>query len=157
MLASTASGCLIALGSDADVLSWYTALPGYPELHLLTVSAAAMRLMAVYPAVSNQGPFGRGGMEGGNTQLIFLDTTCTATHNFGLMRMANNNKRPQTTQIFKDDMFCPVHSCVLLKMAVLFRPSEGGKESWKKGIHPSSTLSGALCPSFIRLPHLFCR
>eukprot|EP00667_Euglena_gracilis_P001830 EG_transcript_1833 len=59
VLASTASGCLIALGSDADVLSWYTALPGYPELHLLTVSAAAMRLMAVYPAVSSAGQASR--------------------------------------------------------------------------------------------------
>eukprot|EP00667_Euglena_gracilis_P001620 EG_transcript_1619 len=53
VLAGAHSGCLIALGSDADVAAWYAALPAYPALHLLTLSGAAMRLMAVFPNASN--------------------------------------------------------------------------------------------------------
>eukprot|EP00667_Euglena_gracilis_P002670 EG_transcript_2673 len=53
VLAGAHSGCVIALGSDADVAAWYAALPAYPALHLLTLSGAAMRLMAVAPNTSS--------------------------------------------------------------------------------------------------------
>eukprot|EP00667_Euglena_gracilis_P000658 EG_transcript_658 len=53
-LSTTRRGCLIALGSDDDMLAWSAALPAFPDLHLLTTGAAAMRLMAVYPNASNQ-------------------------------------------------------------------------------------------------------
>eukprot|EP00668_Euglena_longa_P025949 GGOE01032466.1.p1 GENE.GGOE01032466.1~~GGOE01032466.1.p1 ORF type:complete len:1206 (-),score=349.63 GGOE01032466.1:1260-4403(-) len=53
VLSSIQSGCVIALGSDADVLSWYKLLPSYPNLHLLILSASAMRLMAVLPTASS--------------------------------------------------------------------------------------------------------
>eukprot|EP00667_Euglena_gracilis_P002302 EG_transcript_2302 len=52
VLATTQRGCVIALGSDADVVAWYAALPAYPALHVLTLSGAAMRLMAVFPNAS---------------------------------------------------------------------------------------------------------
>eukprot|EP00668_Euglena_longa_P022611 GGOE01028168.1.p1 GENE.GGOE01028168.1~~GGOE01028168.1.p1 ORF type:complete len:1195 (+),score=406.00 GGOE01028168.1:278-3586(+) len=52
VLSSTQSGCVIAVGSDADMLAWYDALSVYPDLQLLTLSAPAMRLMAVWPNAS---------------------------------------------------------------------------------------------------------
>eukprot|EP00667_Euglena_gracilis_P003483 EG_transcript_3494 len=45
-LASAPSGCVLAIGSDADLTAWYAALPAYPDLHLLTLTRMAMRLMA---------------------------------------------------------------------------------------------------------------
>eukprot|EP00668_Euglena_longa_P022616 GGOE01028173.1.p1 GENE.GGOE01028173.1~~GGOE01028173.1.p1 ORF type:complete len:1194 (-),score=380.68 GGOE01028173.1:340-3654(-) len=53
VLSSTQSGCVIAVGSDADMLVWYDALSAYPDLQLLTLSAPAMRLMAVWPNASS--------------------------------------------------------------------------------------------------------
>eukprot|EP00667_Euglena_gracilis_P003302 EG_transcript_3312 len=52
-LSGIPSGCVIALGSDADLLTWYTALPTYPALHLLTLSSNTMRMMAVLPSASS--------------------------------------------------------------------------------------------------------
>eukprot|EP00667_Euglena_gracilis_P002119 EG_transcript_2119 len=53
VLATTQSGCVIALGSADDVLGWYSLLPQYPALRLLTPSAPAMRLMALTPNASS--------------------------------------------------------------------------------------------------------
>eukprot|EP00667_Euglena_gracilis_P008428 EG_transcript_8534 len=53
LLAGVESGCLLALGNDADVLGWYTALAAYPDLHVLTLSANTLRTMAVLPNASS--------------------------------------------------------------------------------------------------------
>eukprot|EP00667_Euglena_gracilis_P002824 EG_transcript_2832 len=53
LLAGVQSGCLLALGSDADVLGWYTALAAYPDLHVLTLSANTLRTMAMFPNASS--------------------------------------------------------------------------------------------------------
>lgn len=55
VLASTSTGCVIALGSDADVWQWYATLPAYPALHLCTLQRAAVRLMAAWPNASARG------------------------------------------------------------------------------------------------------
>eukprot|EP00668_Euglena_longa_P037725 GGOE01048589.1.p1 GENE.GGOE01048589.1~~GGOE01048589.1.p1 ORF type:complete len:760 (-),score=228.21 GGOE01048589.1:750-2978(-) len=52
VLSSTQTGCVIAIGSDADVQSWYTTLPLYPNLHLLTLSGPAMCVMVASPNIS---------------------------------------------------------------------------------------------------------
>eukprot|EP00667_Euglena_gracilis_P006535 EG_transcript_6591 len=53
LLAGVQSGCLLALGSDADVLGWYTALAAYPDVHVLTLSANTLRTMAMFPNASS--------------------------------------------------------------------------------------------------------
>eukprot|EP00668_Euglena_longa_P028646 GGOE01035937.1.p1 GENE.GGOE01035937.1~~GGOE01035937.1.p1 ORF type:complete len:1181 (+),score=394.27 GGOE01035937.1:142-3543(+) len=53
VLSSTQEGCVIAIGSDEAIVSWYNALPQYPHLHLLTLSRLAMCLMAVLPNASS--------------------------------------------------------------------------------------------------------
>eukprot|EP00668_Euglena_longa_P041067 GGOE01054039.1.p1 GENE.GGOE01054039.1~~GGOE01054039.1.p1 ORF type:complete len:762 (+),score=260.62 GGOE01054039.1:119-2287(+) len=53
VLSGASSGCVIALGSDADVEAWFDALPAYPALLLLTLSAPSMRLMALRPNASD--------------------------------------------------------------------------------------------------------
>eukprot|EP00668_Euglena_longa_P037354 GGOE01048099.1.p1 GENE.GGOE01048099.1~~GGOE01048099.1.p1 ORF type:complete len:1191 (-),score=342.59 GGOE01048099.1:131-3439(-) len=53
VLSSIQSGCVIALGYGPDVLNWYELLPSYPNLHLLTLGASAMRLMVVLPNASS--------------------------------------------------------------------------------------------------------
>lgn len=54
MLSETQTGCVIALGSVADVAAWFTGLAAYPALHLLTLSGFAMQLMATVD-VAGQG------------------------------------------------------------------------------------------------------
>eukprot|EP00668_Euglena_longa_P025945 GGOE01032462.1.p1 GENE.GGOE01032462.1~~GGOE01032462.1.p1 ORF type:complete len:1208 (-),score=384.12 GGOE01032462.1:131-3667(-) len=57
VLPATQSGCLIALGSEADVLEWFTSLPSFPALHLLLLSSSTMQLMAVIDVPSaSHGP-----------------------------------------------------------------------------------------------------
>lgn len=55
VLATTWSGCVIAVGSDDDVLTWFALLPSYPNLELLTLSMPVIRLMAMAPNASSQG------------------------------------------------------------------------------------------------------
>eukprot|EP00668_Euglena_longa_P028658 GGOE01035949.1.p1 GENE.GGOE01035949.1~~GGOE01035949.1.p1 ORF type:complete len:743 (-),score=255.83 GGOE01035949.1:430-2553(-) len=53
MLSSTQTGCVIAVGSNEDVQGWFTSLPTYPNLHLLTLSGPVMSLMALSPNADN--------------------------------------------------------------------------------------------------------
>eukprot|EP00667_Euglena_gracilis_P000924 EG_transcript_925 len=57
VLSETQTGCVIALGTEADVAAWFTGLVAYPALQLLTLSGSAMQLMATVDVASApQGP-----------------------------------------------------------------------------------------------------